>query len=119
MASLGSWIAVGVVAAASIVGGAEAWAQSRNLWLLNGQSTITSGYFYRGENIWAECDVDCYDVDLVLYDARGRVVDADELGDDYPIVQAPYEGNFSVKVIMYNCTHPAGCAVSVDSDYGF
>jgi hypothetical protein len=39
--------------------------------------------------------------------------------DDFPIVQAPYEGNFSVKVIMASCLHPRGCAVIVDSDYSF
>ncbi|MGQ9837859.1 MAG: hypothetical protein ACUVRV_07805 [Cyanobacteriota bacterium] len=119
MASLQTWLAVAVVAAASIFGGGKAWAQSRNLWLRQGQSTVTSGYFYRGENIWATCDLDCYDVDLVLYDANGQVVATDQLSDDYPIVQAPYEGNFFVKVILFSCTHPSGCAVQVDSDYGF
>lgn len=119
MASLHSWLAIGVVAAASVVGGAEAWAQSRNLWLRHGQSTVISGYFYPGENIWAICDLNCDDLDLVLYDAKGRVVDADDLSDDYPVVQAPHEGNFSVRVIMYYCTQPEGCAVTVDSDYGF
>ncbi|MGY2766913.1 hypothetical protein [Thermostichus sp. MS-CIW-26] len=119
MASVRGWLMASLIGAATVVGGAAAWAQSRSLWLLNGQSTVVTGYFYRGENIWAQCDQDCFDVDLVLYDASGQVVAADELLDDFPIVQAPYEGNFSVKVIMASCLHPSGCAVIVDSDYSF
>jgi hypothetical protein len=49
----------------------------------------------------------------------GRVVAADTLLDDFPIVQAPYEGNFAIQVIMARCLHPLGCAVIVDSDYSF
>jgi hypothetical protein len=119
MASVRGWLMASLIGAAAVVGGAAAWAQSRSLWLLNGQSTVVTGYFYQGENIWAQCDRDCFDVDLVLYDASGQVLATDELLDDFPIVQAPYEGNFAVKVIMVSCLHPRGCAVIVDSDYSF
>ncbi|MEN9202966.1 MAG: hypothetical protein Q6K80_01345 [Thermostichus sp. DG_1_6_bins_120] len=119
MVSLGRWLAVGVVAAASLLGGHGVWAQSRNFWLRTGQSAVTRGDFLHGENIWAICDVNCYDVDLILYDVGGRVVAADELGDDYPVVQAPYAGSFSVEVIMFHCSNWDGCAVLVDSDYSF
>ena len=118
MVSLRGWLTAGMIGAAAILGGAEAWAQ-RSLWLLNGQSTWVNGYFYQGENIWAECDRDCHDVDLVLYDRNGRVVAEDTLLDDFPIVQTPYEGDFAVQVIMAGCRHPLGCAVVVDSEYGF
>jgi hypothetical protein len=94
-------------------------AQDRSLWLHDGEETSVSGYFYAGENIYGDCDGDCYDLDLFLYDNAGRLVDSDELKDAYPILQAPYEGTFSVRVKMYDCTHVAGCAVEISSDYGF
>ncbi|BAW95208.1 hypothetical protein NIES970_01100 [[Synechococcus] sp. NIES-970] len=94
-------------------------AQDRALWLYDGEEETVSGYFYAGEDIYASCDEDCYDLDLFLYDSAGRIVDSDTLDDSFPIVQAPYEGNFSVRVKMYDCAHTAGCAVEVSSDYGF
>lgn len=94
-------------------------AQNRSLWLYNGQNATVSGYFLAGENIYGTCDSDCYDLDLFLYDTAGNLVASDTLLDSYPIVTAPYTGNFSVTVTMPNCSHSAGCAVGVSSDHGF
>ena len=44
-------------------------AQDRSLWLYNGQSTSIEGYFLEGEYIYGDCDQDCFDLDLFLYDA--------------------------------------------------
>ena len=52
------------------------------------------------------CDDDCADLDLMLYDARGRMIDQDESTDDHPVVSvtAPRSGTFSVRVRMYDCS---------------
>ncbi|NJL98735.1 MAG: hypothetical protein HC924_07940 [Synechococcaceae cyanobacterium SM2_3_2] len=94
-------------------------AQSRELWLYNGNVETVSGYFLAGEQISGWCDSDCYDLDLVLVDGSGQAVSEDFLPDAVPVVMAPYSGEFSVRVIMANCSHSAGCAVSVDSTHGF
>ncbi|NJK72043.1 MAG: hypothetical protein HC926_01095 [Synechococcaceae cyanobacterium SM2_3_60] len=101
------------------VGSLPAAAQDRSLWLYNGESTTVYGYFLAGEGIYGSCDYDCYDLDLYLYDSTGRLVDSDTLLDSIPIVNAPYTGNFEIQVTMPNCSHSAGCAVEVSSDYGF
>ena len=94
-------------------------AQSRTVWLDdNGQTTVT-GYFLQGEDIYAECDEDCMDLDLYLYTELGVLVDSDEEIDAFPIITAPYDGTFSVKVTMPSCTHSAGCSASISSDHGF
>lgn len=95
------------------------FAADRSLWLDDGEEKYISGYFYSGELIYGDCDEDCYDLDLFLYDSDGDLVDADELTDAYPIVEAPHDGYFTIKVDMYDCSHSAGCAVEVSSDYGF
>jgi hypothetical protein len=112
----------GAVAGASVaLGGlvSPAIAQDRTAWLYDNQTTSMTGYFLAGEDIYAVCDEDCLDIDLFLYDETGTLVDADEALDSYPIVTAPYEGNFTLQVNMPNCTHTSGCAVSISSDYGF
>ncbi|MEL7333039.1 MAG: hypothetical protein AAFN12_12375 [Cyanobacteria bacterium J06560_2] len=110
-------IACASVALVGIV--SPALAESRTVWLDdNGQTTVT-GYFVQGENIYADCDEDCMDLDLYLYTEMGVLVDSDEAVDSYPIITAPYEGTFSIQVTMPSCTHSAGCSASISSDYGF
>ena len=97
----------------------SASAQSRSLWLYNGNVQTVSGYFLGGEQINGWCDADCYDLDLVLLDGAGRIVSEDVVPDSVPIVVAPYSGTFTVRVIMHNCSHSAGCAAWVESTHGF
>ena len=107
-------------ASVALVGAVSpALAQSRTVWLNdNGQTTVT-GYFMQGESIYADCDEDCMDLDLYLYNEMGVLVDSDDEYDAFPILTAPYEGTFSVQVTMPSCTHSAGCSASISSDYGF
>ena len=112
-----SAVSLAVVAIATTAN--SAIAQDRNLWLTDNQSTLLQGYFLQGEDIYAICDEDCQDLDLFLYDINGTLVDADEALDAFPIVTAPYEGTFSIKIFMPSCNHRAGCAASISSEYGF
>ena len=56
--------------------------------------------------IMGACDTDCSDLDLVLYDGRGNVIDSDLLDDDYPVVsvEVARSGGFSVRVSMAICS---------------
>lgn len=56
--------------------------------------------------IMGACDEDCSDLDLVLYDGRGNVIDSDLLDDDYPVVSVDVvrSGRFSVRVSMASCS---------------
>lgn len=114
-----------VVSTAAVVGvafvsmGESAIAQDRTSWLRDSESATMTGYLLQGEDVYATCDDDCQDLDLFLYDDSGALVDADDQIDAFPIVTAPYEGTFVVKVAMPSCTHNAGCSVSITSDYGF
>lgn len=96
-----------------------AMAQDRTAWLRDNESTKMTGYLLQGEDVYALCDEDCSDLDLILYNEMGVMVDTDEQMDSFPIVTAPYEGTFIVEVAMPSCIHSAGCAVSLSSDYGF
>lgn len=55
--------------------------------------------------IIAVCDADCSDLDLVLTDARGNLITADQKEDDYPMVA--YQGTspepLSLQVQMITC----------------
>lgn len=96
-----------------------AFAQDRTVWLQDNEQTTITGYFLQGENISANCDSDCMDLDLFLYNEMGAMVDSDDAIDAYPIVTAPYDGTFQIQVSMPSCTHMAGCSVAVSSEYGF
>ncbi|MDJ1170250.1 hypothetical protein PMG71_12490 [Roseofilum sp. BLCC_M154] len=52
------------------------------------------------------CDEDCDDLDLEIYNLAGNPVEADTLGDDYPIVRiSPNRtGGYRLKVDMYSCS---------------
>lgn len=115
--SIATTLACASIALVGIV--SPAFAQDRTIWLNDNGQTTVSGYFLRGEDIYASCDEDCMDLDLFLYNEMGVLVDSDDALDSFPILTAPYEGTFSVQVTMPSCTHSAGCSVSLSSDYGF
>jgi hypothetical protein len=51
------------------------------------------------------CDTSCSNVDLVLYDAAGNILDKDVLSDDAPIVtRTGGEANLTVEVQMAKCS---------------
>jgi hypothetical protein len=52
------------------------------------------------------CDNDCKDVDLKLFDPRGREIDSDVQLDDFPAVAAEpaRTDNYTVRAIMAACT---------------
>lgn len=100
-------------------GATLALAQSRTDWLSTGQSVSHDGFLVSGETVYATCDSDCTDLDIMLYDAdSGQLVDSDTLTDAQPVVAAPYEGNFVIEVVMANCSVDL-CAAWTDSEHGF
>ncbi len=113
---LGS-VAVVSVALGSVV--SPALAQERTVWLQDEEMATMTGYLLEGENVYADCDEDCSDLDLFLYSDADKLVDSDEALDAFPVLTAPYEGTFSVVVAMPGCNHVSGCSASVRSDYGF
>ncbi len=92
---------------------------AHDVWLNQGGKQLLTGQFYANERIYGTCDSDCRDLDLNLYSTDGTLVSGDVLTDDFPIVVAPYNGTFTVEVIMHNCNHSSGCAAQIDSEYGF
>lgn len=57
-------------------------------------------------NMLGVCDTHCSDLDLEVLDASGKVVDADSLADDAPVVGpklAGQAGNFTLVVKMAKC----------------
>lgn len=52
------------------------------------------------------CDNDCSDLDLVLTDADGDMVDSDVAGDDYPVVEVEpgRNGTYNLRVVMAACS---------------
>jgi hypothetical protein len=52
------------------------------------------------------CDNDCSDLDLTLYDADGKQVDADTELDDVPMVAVapPHPGTYRLQVQMATCS---------------
>ncbi|MGF1522316.1 MAG: hypothetical protein ACFBSF_08365 [Leptolyngbyaceae cyanobacterium] len=118
-ANIRAFLATAAFASVTLFGMTSVEAQDKSLWLYNGQSTTIEGYFYEGEYIYGECDQDCMDLDLFLYDASGNLVYQDVEPDSAPIVVAPFDGSFSIEVSMPSCVHPEGCEVWVSSDHGF
>ncbi|ANE44121.1 hypothetical protein [Deinococcus puniceus] len=52
----------------------------------------------------ATCDTDCDDVDLVIRDWNGRLVDSDFLDDSVPRVSGYFpQGRYTVKLNMESC----------------
>ncbi|MBD2428686.1 hypothetical protein [Phormidium sp. FACHB-1136] len=110
-------LAFSAVALAS--GAALVQAQSRTDSLSTGQSVSYDGFLYAGETVYATCDSDCTDLDILLYDANdGSLVASDVFPDAQPVVTAPYEGSFVIEVVMASCSVEP-CATWTDSDNGF
>lgn len=115
--------AVGAAAVASValVGlGSPAIAQEapdRSFYLEEGESKTEEAYLYAGEDVYATCDSDCSDIDITLYTELGVEVDSDVELDAFPIVTAPFDGNFIIEVSMPDCDNI--CEVSLSSDEGF
>ena len=61
------------------------------------------GYDYKLVGV---CDEDCSDIDMAIYDGKGRLLDEDVLEDDYPIVDVSVAtgGNYKVELDMYSCS---------------
>lgn len=56
--------------------------------------------------ILGQCDEDCTDLDLVLFDPAGNQIDSDLLEDDYPVVSVTPRrtGTYRVRVMMATCS---------------
>ena len=54
----------------------------------------------------AQCDSDCSDIDMWLYDENGNLIDEDVLVDDTPIVEVTPIRNarFSLRARMISCS---------------
>jgi len=54
----------------------------------------------------AQCDRDCSDIDMWLYDENGNLIDSDVLVDDTPIVEVTPRRNarFSLRTRMITCS---------------
>jgi len=117
--ALATSLACASVALAGLVSPALAQEADRTTFLREGESETFTGYFLKDEVITAVCDEDCSDLDLFLYSEIGAMLDSDEELDAYPVLIAPYEGEFSVEVSMPSCSYSAGCSASISSEYGF
>lgn len=55
--------------------------------------------------IVAQCDSDCSDIDLWLYDENGNLIDKDVLEDDTPILEVTpiRSARFSIRTRMITC----------------
>lgn len=64
---------------------------------------LNQGYDYR---VLGVCDRDCADLDLGLFDANGQLLTQDTSTTSQPFIgaQPSYNGNFVVRVNMYNCS---------------
>lgn len=61
------------------------------------------GYDYKLVGV---CDEDCDDIDMAIYDDKGRLLDEDVLDDDFPIVDLTNarSGSYTVELDMYSCS---------------
>jgi hypothetical protein len=55
--------------------------------------------------IVGECELDCSDLDLELYDAAGNVIASDFMLDEFPFIEAtlPGNGSYRLRVSMAGC----------------
>jgi len=61
--------------------------------------------------IVAECDVDCSDIDMWLYDENGNLIAEDVLDDDFPVLNVTpvRSAEFTVRLQMFECSiEPCG-----------
>lgn len=86
-----------------------------SMWLKQGESFDLEQYLSANESITAGCNEDCFDVDLILYDAaKKEVVYQDIEANTNPKITAPYDGNFVVNLSLPNCSLSRGCKVWLD-----
>ncbi len=110
------WICLGSVMA---LGAKGAIAEVHTTFLSNGESERYRGYFWADEEVYANCDRNCVDLDIYLYDVKTEeLVASDTLPDDNPFVAVPYEGEFWVETVMVSCLVEV-CEVWTDSEQGF
>lgn len=88
-------------------------------WLNHGASRTHTMTLRRGVDytFTGECDLDCSDLDLRLYDANGNLIDSDVLPDDYPVVSVTprWTGGFGLRVTMARCSaNPCAYEISVE-----
>ncbi len=73
----------------------------------NREDTVTLD-LYAGTSYMmvAQCDRDCSDIDMWLYDENGNLIDSDVLVDDTPIVEVTPRRNarFSLRTRMITCS---------------
>jgi hypothetical protein len=104
--------AIAIVGAIATVTGTAAMVNAQDLtdWLYSGESAYHDISASAGAGIEANCDNDCTDVDLLLYDYyTGELVAYDTLVDAVPYVSAPYSGDFVLEVRMIDC-YAEACA---------
>ena len=68
----------------------------------------------------AQCDRDCSDIDLWLYDENGNLIDEDVLVDDTPIVNVTprRSARFSLRARMISCSvQPCYYGIGVYAQY--
>ena len=66
--------------------------------------------------IVGQCDTDCSDIDMWLYDENGNMIDSDTLDDDVPVLEVTpiRSAQFSVRIEMFTCTvQPCGIQIEV------
>lgn len=66
--------------------------------------------------ISAQCDQDCTDIDMWLYDENGNLIDEDTLDDDYPILEVSpiRSAEFQMRIQMFSCSiEPCGIEITV------
>ena len=66
--------------------------------------------------IVGQCDTDCSDIDMWLYDENGNLIDSDTLDDDVPVLEVTpiRSAQFSVRIEMFTCTvQPCGIQIEV------
>ena len=86
-----------------------------SMWLKQGESFDLEQYLSANESITAGCNEDCFDVDLILYDAtRKEVIHQDTEDNINPKITAPYDGDFVVNLSLLNCSLSRGCKVWLD-----
>jgi len=78
--------------------------------MTDNESKSAPRYLEKGQVVIAECGSNCSDMDLILYDESGREVSADIETDAVPVVQAPYEGVFTIEAVMTECSSYSGCS---------
>jgi hypothetical protein len=109
-----SWV-VGAIAVTALAAKAEV----RTAFLATGESQTYINQFSEQEDIYADCDANCSDIDMYLYDTKtDKLVASDTLLDPYPFVTTPYAGEFRIEVVMVTCLVDV-CEVWTDSNQGF